>query len=220
MTATFKRRLPTIPRASEDPAIIQPTRQYACTSRRVQHTKKPGQHGRKTTWVYLRSCRRSLQRCSKHRLSAMGPETGADPASQALVAVNAEVSTVDDPRAIPYPAALPPNGTTPEEQHVYKITTTLSVYKAESDGDHHLVLGSEDAKDAVIGEIPKHTVTSAQAEANSPTILTPPDGPSTPNPSSKPLVKIAGRVAGLALCTCARARWLRCYRDQALTTAR
>jgi hypothetical protein len=85
-----------------------------------------------------------------------GPKTGADTDSQALRAVNAEEKSIAVLRGLPYPAGLPPNGRAPAEQHVYRVTTTLSAYKAESDGDYHLVLGDEAASQTVIGEIPKH----------------------------------------------------------------
>jgi hypothetical protein len=66
-----------------------------------------------------------------------------------------EIKTIDDLRNIPYPAALPPNGRAAEEKHIYEVTTTLCAYRAESDGDYHLVLGNEPENRTIIAEIPK-----------------------------------------------------------------
>lgn len=81
-------------------------------------------------------------------------KTGSDADAQALTGQPPTPATVAELRALPVPALLPPDGRSEgAEKTVWQLTATLQTFRAESDGDYHLVI-ADDQGNTMIAEIP------------------------------------------------------------------
>jgi hypothetical protein len=82
-------------------------------------------------------------------------KTGADPDAQALIDQVPTEVTIKALRALPVPPVLPPDGRAEgAEKTVWSLRATLAAYRAEADGDYHMVI-ADHAGRTMIAEIPK-----------------------------------------------------------------
>jgi len=81
-------------------------------------------------------------------------KTAADADAQQLTSQPSTSTTIADLTALAVPALLPPDGRSDgAEKTVWELTATLQEFRAESDGDYHLVI-ADDQGNTMIAEIP------------------------------------------------------------------
>jgi hypothetical protein len=81
-------------------------------------------------------------------------KTGADADAQGLTGQAPTSTTIAELCALAVPALLPPDGRSDgAEKTVWELTATLQAFRAESDGDYHMVL-ADDQGNTMIAEIP------------------------------------------------------------------
>ena len=82
-------------------------------------------------------------------------KTAADPDAQALTDQVPSEGTIQALSALPVPPLLPPNGRSEgAEKTLWSVEATLTAYRAEADGDYHMVIADEAGR-TMIAEIPK-----------------------------------------------------------------
>lgn len=87
-------------------------------------------------------------------------KTGADAGAHAVSAI-VQPSTIGALTSIPAPRA-PTSRVAPVEMTVYAVPCTITLWKIEADGDHHLVL-RDDAGRTMIAEIPDPQLVDASS---------------------------------------------------------
>jgi hypothetical protein len=82
-------------------------------------------------------------------------KTAGDADAQALTGQAPTPTTITELRALPIPPLLPPDGRSDgAEKTVWQLTATLQAFRGESDGDYHLVIGTDVVGETMIAEIP------------------------------------------------------------------
>ena len=82
-------------------------------------------------------------------------KTAADPDAGTLTDQVPTEGTIQALIDLPVPPLLPPNGRSDgAEKTVWSVEATLTAYRAEADGDYHMVI-ADDAGRTMIAEIPK-----------------------------------------------------------------
>ena len=93
-----------------------------------------------------------LQAAAVHERWAV--KTAADADAQQLTSQPSTSTTIADLTALAVPALLPPDGRSEgAEKTVWELSATLQEFRAESDGDYHLVI-ADDQGNTMIAEIP------------------------------------------------------------------
>jgi hypothetical protein len=93
-----------------------------------------------------------LQAAAVHERWAV--KTAADADAQQLTSQPSTSTTIADLTALAVPALLPPDGRSDgAEKTVWELSVTLQEFRAESDGDYHLVI-ADDQGNTMIAEIP------------------------------------------------------------------
>jgi len=82
-------------------------------------------------------------------------KTAADPDAEALTNQVPREGTIQALSALPVPPLLPPNGRSEgAEKTLWSVEATLTAYRAEADGDYHMVIADQSGR-TMIAEIPK-----------------------------------------------------------------
>lgn len=94
-----------------------------------------------------------LLRAAVHERWAV--KTAADPDAQALTDQVPTDGTIQALTALPVPPVLPSDGRSEgAEKTLWSVEATLTAYRAEADGDYHMVIADEAGR-TMIAEIPK-----------------------------------------------------------------